>query len=128
MLHRRTPSILVPDLAVSSFLVLDMERGTVLGLALAPVIEAGSGDIGVAQPFLDLGDVRLMRERVGRRVARSECTHSPFTSALMPEAIPYFTCGRHFNLHGGWALGRLSVFHGAPRSLRTSAVLHRRIG
>ena len=42
-------SILVFEIAIPSFLVLHVERGTVFGLALAPVVEAGRGDIGVAQ-------------------------------------------------------------------------------
>ena len=41
-----------------------MERRTVLGLALAAVVEARGGDVGVSQPFLDLGDVGLVGERV----------------------------------------------------------------
>ena len=44
-----------------------MERRAVLGLALAPVVEAGSGDIGVPQPLLDLGNVCFMGEGVCRR-------------------------------------------------------------
>jgi hypothetical protein len=36
------------------------------------------------EPFLDLGDVRLVREGILAAIARSECTHSPFTSALIP--------------------------------------------
>jgi hypothetical protein len=33
-----------------------MKCRAVLRLALAPVVEAGSGDIGVPEPFLDLGN------------------------------------------------------------------------
>jgi hypothetical protein len=43
-----------------TILILYMERGVVFGLALAPVIETRSGDIRVAEPFLYLGDVRLI--------------------------------------------------------------------
>lgn len=39
-----------------------MKCRAVLRLALAPVVEAGSGHVGVAEPFLDLGDVRVIGE------------------------------------------------------------------
>jgi hypothetical protein len=29
------------------------------------IVDAGGGDVGVAEPFLDLGDVGLVVERVG---------------------------------------------------------------
>ncbi len=41
-----------------------MKCRAVFGLALAPVVEAGSGNIRVSQPLLHFGDVRLVRERV----------------------------------------------------------------
>ena len=44
-----------------------MKRGAVLGLAFAPVVERGGGDVGMTEPFLDLGDIRLVRKRIGRR-------------------------------------------------------------
>jgi hypothetical protein len=47
--------------------ILHMERRAVLGLALAPVIETRSRDIGVLEPFLDLRDIGLVGERVRRR-------------------------------------------------------------
>jgi hypothetical protein len=36
------------------------------------IVDAGGGDVGVAEPFLDLGDVGLVVERVGsgRRAQR----------------------------------------------------------
>lgn len=41
-------------------MILHMKCRAILGLALAPVIEAGSGDVRMTEPFLDLGDVRLI--------------------------------------------------------------------
>jgi len=43
-----------------------MKCRAVLGLALAPVVQAGSGYVGMAEPFLDLGNVTLVIERVRR--------------------------------------------------------------
>jgi hypothetical protein len=40
--------------------ILHMKGWAVFWLALAPVVEAGSGDVGVPKPFLDLGDVGLV--------------------------------------------------------------------
>lgn len=40
--------------------IFHMKCRTIFRLALAPVVEAGSGDVGMAQPFLDFGDVRLV--------------------------------------------------------------------
>ena len=37
--------------------ILYMKCRAVLRLALAPVVEAGGGDVGVAEPLLDFGDV-----------------------------------------------------------------------
>ena len=31
------------------------------------IVDAGGGDVGVAEPFLHLGDVGLMVERIGGR-------------------------------------------------------------
>ena len=38
-----------------------MECRTVLGPALAAVVEAGGGNVGVPEPFLDLGDDLIWR-------------------------------------------------------------------
>jgi hypothetical protein len=46
--------------------ILHPERRTVFRLALASVVEPGRGDVRMAEPFLHLGDVRFMRERIGR--------------------------------------------------------------
>ncbi len=40
--------------------ILYVKCRAVLGLALAPVVEASRGDVGVPEPFLDLGDVGLV--------------------------------------------------------------------
>jgi hypothetical protein len=48
------------------------------------VVDAGGGDVGVAQPFLNLGEVGLMIERVGvAAVARSAC--APVRKPSCPE-------------------------------------------
>ena len=44
--------------------VLHVKCRAVLGLALAPVVEACRGDIGVPEPFLDLCDIGLVRQRI----------------------------------------------------------------
>jgi hypothetical protein len=43
--------------------VIHLERRTVFRPRRAVILDAGGGDVGVPQPFLDLGDVRLMIER-----------------------------------------------------------------
>jgi hypothetical protein len=47
--------------------VFNPECRTVLGLALAPIVEAGGRDIRVSQPLLHLGDIGIVRQRVRRR-------------------------------------------------------------
>jgi len=44
-----------------------MKCRAVLGFALAPVVETGSGDVGMAEPFLDLGDVGPVLQSVRPR-------------------------------------------------------------
>ena len=46
-----------------SFLVLNAERGRVLRLGAAPVIDPGRADAGMAQPLLDAGDVGVVLQR-----------------------------------------------------------------
>jgi hypothetical protein len=52
--------------------VCHLKRGTVLWARLAVIVDAGGGDVGVAESFLYLGDVGLMVERIGggRRAQR----------------------------------------------------------
>lgn len=45
--------------------VIDFERRAVLRAGLTVIINASGGDVGVAEPFLDLGDVHLVVERIG---------------------------------------------------------------
>ena len=47
-------------------LVVDLEGGAALRPHFSAVVDAGGGDVGVPQPFLHLGDVGLMLQRVGR--------------------------------------------------------------
>ena len=47
-------------------LVSNLERRTVLRPGLAVIVNARSGDVGVTQPLLHLGDVGLVVKRVGR--------------------------------------------------------------
>lgn len=49
--------------------------GRVLRAHLASVVEAGGADVGVAQPLLDLGDVGLVLQRVGRG-GRAQAMHA----------------------------------------------------
>ena len=51
----------------ASFLVPDAEDRVVLRPGFAPVVEARRGDVCVVEPFLDLGDVGLVPERLGGR-------------------------------------------------------------
>ena len=39
-----------------------MKFRRILRLALLPIIKPGSGDVRMAQPLLDLGDVRLVSD------------------------------------------------------------------
>jgi hypothetical protein len=50
---------------VGSLSVIHLKRRAIFGPRLAVIVDAGGGDVGVAEPFLDLGDVGLMVERVG---------------------------------------------------------------
>jgi hypothetical protein len=54
-----------PTSVVLSESVIDLERRAVLGPRLAVIVDARRGDVGVAEPFLDLGDVSLVVQRVG---------------------------------------------------------------
>jgi len=47
--------------------IADFERRRVLRPIFAPIVEARRRDVGVTQPLLHFGDVRLVLERVGRR-------------------------------------------------------------
>jgi hypothetical protein len=38
--------------------IFHMKRRAVFGLALAPVVKASGGNIGMAEPFLHLGNIR----------------------------------------------------------------------
>jgi hypothetical protein len=48
-----------------NLLIIHLERRTVLRPRFAVIINAGGGDVGVAEPFLHLRDVGLVVERVG---------------------------------------------------------------
>ena len=77
--HRPTSTSTSPALVTQSLLhclskkhwhrslVPHPERRTVLRSRLAPVVEPRRRDVRVAKPLLDLGDIGLMRERVGGR-------------------------------------------------------------
>ena len=47
--------------------ILYVKRRTILGLALAPIVEAGGGNVGMSQPLLDFGNVGLVGQRIRRR-------------------------------------------------------------
>src|SRR6202043_653163 len=61
--------------------ILHMEGRAVLRLAASPIVEAGGGDIGMSEPFLDLAMSASFDRAFVAAVALSECTHNPFTSA-----------------------------------------------
>src|SRR6202023_1600615 len=52
--------------------VIHLERRAVLGARLAVIVDAGGGDVSVAEPILNFGDVVLAVERIGggRRTQR----------------------------------------------------------
>jgi hypothetical protein len=52
--------------------IMHLEGRAVLGPRLAMIVNAGSGNIAVAEPLLDLGDIGLVVERIGggRRAQR----------------------------------------------------------
>ena len=47
-------------------LIRDFKRRALLRPSLAAVVKAGRGDVGVPEPFLDLGDIGVVIERIGR--------------------------------------------------------------
>jgi hypothetical protein len=46
-------------------LVAHLKRRGVLGFHLAPIVNACGGNVGMAEPFLDLGDIRFMIQGLG---------------------------------------------------------------
>ena len=60
-------------------LVTDLERRAVLRPRAAVIVDARGGDVGVAKPFLHLGDVGLVIERIGggRRAQRMRADLEP---------------------------------------------------
>jgi len=60
-------------------LIPNPKRRTVLWARLTPIVEAGSRNISMAQPLLDLGDIGLIREHVrgghGARLMHAEAVH-----------------------------------------------------
>ena len=56
------------------------------------VVNARGADVGVAEPLLHLGDVRLVVERVGGAVARSAC--APISKPSIAAARPLEGGGR----------------------------------
>jgi hypothetical protein len=70
---RRSYNLSGTDVRVANLCsVIDLERRTVLRPRLAVIVDSGGGDVGVAEPLLDFGDVGLVVERVGggRRAQR----------------------------------------------------------
>ena len=67
-----------------------MKRRAVLRFTFAPVVEAGSGDVGVPEPFLDLGDVRLVREGVRRRHCPQRMHTQPVYFGIDPSVMTVF--------------------------------------
>ena len=67
-----TPHITVPCRYLILASISHLERRAVLRPRAAVIVDARGGDVGVAEPFLHLGDVGLVVERVGggRRAQR----------------------------------------------------------
>lgn len=61
-----------------------MKRRAVFRLALARVVEASGGDVGMAEPLLHLAISASCESALVAVVARIECTHTPIASALIP--------------------------------------------
>ena len=56
--------------------VIYLKRRTILRPRFTAIVKPGGRDVGMPQPLLDLGDVRLMVERVGgRRCAQGMSTN-----------------------------------------------------
>jgi hypothetical protein len=53
-------------------LISDPECRTILRPSLAPIVEPRGGDVGVAEPLLNLGDIGLVGEGLVAAVARNE--------------------------------------------------------
>src|SRR5882724_9098199 len=77
--------------SLSSFLapsILYLQRRTLLGPTLPPVIEPGGGNVGMSQPLLHLGNIRVMRQGIGRRaVPRVRRTPRCWYVRTLPESI-----------------------------------------
>ena len=72
--------------ALASRSVGDLERRAVLGPRAAVIVDARGGDVGVAEPFLHLGDVGLVIERVGGggRAQRMRADQKPQLPRIAP--------------------------------------------
>src|ERR1017187_7174755 len=70
-------------------LILYPERGAVLGPRLAPVVKPRRETFAGASHSWTLAISASCESAFVAAVARSECTHSPLTSALMPVSRPY---------------------------------------
>src|ERR1700737_342320 len=71
-------------------LVFYMKGWTVLWLAFAAVVETGSGHVRVPEPFLDLGDVGLMRESVRCRRRPQRMHAQPVRFSIDSGLTPVF--------------------------------------
>ena len=101
----------MPPASVNSLLrfrselsVLDPERRAFLGSRAAPVVEARSGDAGVAEPFLDAADVGVVLEGVGR--------------GRGPERM-HAEAAHEFVEPGGRAVVEIRVPRGSPATVRS---------
>jgi hypothetical protein len=97
-----------------------MKRRAVLRFTFAPVVEAGSGDVGVPEPFLDLGDVRLVREGVRRCHCPQRMNTQPVYFGIDPSVTTVFADDVAIDGAGLQMLfqgARAVVFHGATARL-----------
>src|SRR5579883_1210571 len=65
VLHSCSPELISGGLFQSNknYSILHMKCWAAFGLALAPIVDAGGGDIGVPDPRLHHGDVRFKEDR-----------------------------------------------------------------
>ena len=54
-----------PPISLATDQYLTRNDRAVFRPAFTPIVQARGRHIGVAEPFLDLGDIEIMRERVG---------------------------------------------------------------
>jgi hypothetical protein len=103
------------------------------GPSVGPIsfhLRACGGHVSMAEPLLNLGDIGLVQEGVGSGGrARSDCTHSSLTPALMPVSRPYWRTMLRYTEAGSRVCPgyfALAIRHGGDISVQTSCKPHGR--